>query len=238
MASRKVFPVFHDPGEIRYFVGHQTVARGISGARSTSRISGSFNVAARILIADDNALVRRALRRVLEQAGGWQILEAGNGKEAVEKAKQTAPDLVILDLAMPEMDGFASTREISKLLPGVPILLHTLYWSPRVALEALKAGARKAIPKSQSNAVIEAVHELLAPRAPRLLVLLQRRLTTSVVAPIHTLAESPPASDTPNADPLVLSEKADGQAPDLDVTHAGNYDAAPDAEDAKGRKIS
>jgi two-component system chemotaxis response regulator CheY len=118
---------------------------------------------ARILIAEDNAMVRGALRQVLEAAGGWEVVETANGKEALEQAQETRPDLVILDLAMPLMDGMTASREIVKLLPDVPVLIHTLYWSPRIEVEALKNGVRKVVQKSDSSAIVSAVVELLDP---------------------------------------------------------------------------
>lgn len=184
-------------------------------------------MAARILIADDNLLVRRALRTVLEQARDCQVFEAGNGKEAVDQAIRISPDLIILDLAMPEMDGFACTREISKLLPGVPILLHTLYWSPRVAIEALKAGARKAILKSQSNAVIAAVMELLPPKRPRLIALLNPSAAKDE-APSQLSAEYSSAAHTAELeDPARIAEEPVAERPEH--TRA-------DDEDQKERK--
>lgn len=117
----------------------------------------------RILIADDNALVRSALRSVLEVAGRWDVVETQNGKEAVEKAQEAKPDLIILDLAMPLMDGMTAARQLVKLVPEVPILMHTLYWSPRIEVEALRIGVRKIVPKSESSAIISAVLTLLQP---------------------------------------------------------------------------
>lgn len=123
-------------------------------------------MAARILIADDSAVVRTALRQLLTSVGPWEIFEAEDGKEAVEKAQELAPNLIILDLAMPVMDGLAAARELTKLLPEVPIVMHTLYWSPQVEVEALKAGARKAVPKSKSSSIVAVVQELLAAESP------------------------------------------------------------------------
>lgn len=119
----------------------------------------------RILVADDNALVRGALSQVLqsEGQGQWEMVEAENGEEALKRAKETKPGLVILDLAMPLMDGFRTARELGEILPGVPILMHTLYWSPRVELEALKVGVRKTVAKSDSSVLVSAVKELLVP---------------------------------------------------------------------------
>ncbi len=116
-----------------------------------------------ILIADDNALVRAALRQVLEDEKLGDIVEAEDGEEAILKAQETKPDLIILDLAMPFLDGFGTARELGRLLPGVPILMHTLYHSPRVEIEAMKVGVRKTVAKSNSSVLIAAVRELLTP---------------------------------------------------------------------------
>jgi DNA-binding NarL/FixJ family response regulator len=120
-------------------------------------------MASRILIVDDNALVRRALGQALEKTGRWEIIEAENGEVAIHKARETNPNLVILDLAMPVMDGIRATRALRIMLPGIPIILHTLHWSPRVVVEALKAGARKVVAKSDSVTILTAVRELLSP---------------------------------------------------------------------------
>jgi DNA-binding NarL/FixJ family response regulator len=120
-------------------------------------------VASRLLIADDNASVRRMLRALLETHDGWQICgDAENGLEAVAKAKELRPDLIILDLAMPVMDGLRAAREISAALPGVPILIHTLHNAPGVELEAKKAGARKIINKTEdADELLRAIEEAL-----------------------------------------------------------------------------
>src|ERR1700684_3819979 len=119
-----------------------------------------------ILIADDNALVRAALRQVLETTEPCVVIEARDGEEALVKAKEFKPDLIILDLAMPLMDGLRAARELGRVVPDIPILIHTLYWSPRIQVEALKVGVRKAVPKSESGVLISAVRELLATRTP------------------------------------------------------------------------
>ena len=120
-------------------------------------------VASRLLIADDNATVRRMLRALLETHEGWQVCgEAENGLEAVAKAKQLQPDVIILDLAMPVMDGLRAAREISSALPGVPLLIHTLHNAPGVELEAKKAGARKIINKTENaDELLHAIEEAL-----------------------------------------------------------------------------
>lgn len=118
-----------------------------------------------ILVADDNALVRAALRHVLENENLGRVVEAENGEEAILMAQEAKPDLIILDLAMPFLDGFGAARELRRLLPGIPILMHTLYHSARVEVEAMKVGVRKTVAKSNSAVLIEAVRELLPPVA-------------------------------------------------------------------------
>ena len=118
----------------------------------------------KILIADDNALVRKLLRIMLEGQKGWQICaEATNGSEAILKAQESKPDAVILDFAMPVLDGLDAAREITRTLPSVPILLFTLYDSPEMALAAKEAGVSRVLPKTASGLpLIQAVRDLLA----------------------------------------------------------------------------
>src|ERR1017187_9394387 len=113
----------------------------------------------RILIADDT--VRTALRQLLESVGHWEIIDVENGREAIAKAQELRPQLVILDLVMPVMDGLAAARELSKLLPEIPLLMHTLHWSPQVELEAQKVGVRKVVPKTDSRGLIAAIQQFL-----------------------------------------------------------------------------
>lgn len=134
---------------------------------SSSLAVADIQAPLRILIADDNALVRTAMREVLEGVGErWEVVEAENGRAAVAKAREINPDLVILDLVMPLFGGLAAARQISKVLPGVPILLHTLYWSEQVDLEAANAGVRKVVRKSDTPALISAVKEVVASISP------------------------------------------------------------------------
>lgn len=121
---------------------------------------------ARILIAEDNPTVRTALRSILQAAGPWEIIDVANGREAVAKAQEFNPQLVILDLVMPVMDGLAAARQISKLLPDTPILMHTMHWSSQVELEAQKVGVRKVIAKSDTRLLISTVEEILLTAAP------------------------------------------------------------------------
>ena len=124
----------------------------------------------RILIAEDSPSVRSALRSLLEDAsaavGSWEIVDVDNGKEAITKAKELKPDLIILDLVMPVMDGLKAARQLSKLLPDTPILMHTMHWSPQVELEARKVGVRKVVSKVDSTLLVSTVQQFLNPEPP------------------------------------------------------------------------
>jgi len=119
----------------------------------------------RILIAEDNPSVKNALRHLLEGAGPWEIIDVDNGKEAVAKAQELKPDLIILDLVMPVMDGLKAARRISKLLPQIPLLMHTMHWSPQVEVEAQGVGIREVVSKADSRLLVSTVQRLLAPEA-------------------------------------------------------------------------
>jgi len=101
-------------------------------------------MATRILIADDNEAVRGRLGELLATHDGWEVCgSVGSGREAVEKAVELRPSLIILDLAMPEMDGLSAAKEIGKRLPTVPIVIFTLHKFATIDLEAKKADSQR-----------------------------------------------------------------------------------------------
>ena len=117
----------------------------------------------RILIADDHESVLRGVRVMLEAHKDWSVCgEAVNGHEAIMKAVELRPDLIVLDFAMPDLDGLQTADEISKLLPGVQIVLHTIHGAD-VVLEANRHGISRVIQKAKSGALVSAVAELLNP---------------------------------------------------------------------------
>jgi len=105
----------------------------------------------RILIADDHEVVRRGLCTLLRAREGWEICgEATDGREAVEMAKQLQPDVVILDIGMPNLNGLAATRQLSQMDPSCRIIVLTITDSDQVIREALDAGARGFVLKSDA----------------------------------------------------------------------------------------
>jgi DNA-binding NarL/FixJ family response regulator len=106
----------------------------------------------RILIADDQPLVRKAIRVLLESRAGWKVCaEAADGREAVAKTKELSPDIVVMDLSMPHMNGLDATREIHSSCPQTQVLILTLYHFPELARAAQHAGAQGCVLKSDSN---------------------------------------------------------------------------------------
>jgi DNA-binding NarL/FixJ family response regulator len=105
----------------------------------------------RILIADDHDVVRSGIRTLLEGHPGWTVCgEARDGREAVAKVAELRPDLVVLDVAMPTLNGMDAARQILKVRPGTPILIFTLYESDELIRQVLEAGVRGFILKSDA----------------------------------------------------------------------------------------
>jgi len=116
----------------------------------------------RILIADDHEVVRKGLVALLQQQPDWQVCgEAADGREAVEKAQQLKPDVVILDIGMPSLNGLEATRQILKTNPGARILILTLHDSDQVVRDVLNAGARGFLLKSDAARDLVAAVEAL-----------------------------------------------------------------------------
>jgi len=116
----------------------------------------------RILVADDHEVVRRGLQVLLEAQPGWEVsAEAADGREAVEKAKELKPDVVILDVTMPILNGLEATRQILKADPKARVVILTVHESDQVVSEVLDAGARGYVLKSDAGrdlvAAVEAV---------------------------------------------------------------------------------
>jgi DNA-binding NarL/FixJ family response regulator len=105
----------------------------------------------RLLVADDHDVVRKGVRTLLEEQPGWEVAaEAADGREAVEKAKLVQPDVTILDLSMPELNGLEAAREILKTVQ-TKVLILTMYDSDPLIRQTLEAGARGYLLKSDAG---------------------------------------------------------------------------------------
>lgn len=106
----------------------------------------------RILVADDHSVVRTGLRTLLESEEGWEVCaEATNGREAVEKARELKPDVAVLDIGMPLVNGIEATRQMKKISPETEILILTMHDSESLIEEVLGAGARGYILKDDAD---------------------------------------------------------------------------------------
>jgi len=116
----------------------------------------------RILVADDAAFMRMMLKDILVKNGYEIAGEAENGLRAVEKYKELQPDLVIMDITMPEMDGIQAVREIRKINPDAKIMMCSAMGQQAMVIESIQAGARDFIVKPfQADRVIESVKKIL-----------------------------------------------------------------------------
>src|SRR5262245_22562750 len=121
--------------------------------------------AARILIADDHEVVRRGLRALLEAAGHTVCAEAGTGREAVRLAQETSPDIAVLDLSMPDLNGLEAARQLHAAWPRVAVLAVTAHDSEDLVRDVLAAGARGYMLKSDAATdLVVAVEHLLSGR--------------------------------------------------------------------------
>jgi DNA-binding NarL/FixJ family response regulator len=109
-------------------------------------------VTLRILIVDDHAVVRRGVRSLLESQDGWEVCgEATTGREAIEQSRRLRPDVVVMDLTLPELNGLDATRQILKDAPNSEVLVLTMHHSEELARSVLQAGARGYVLKSDAD---------------------------------------------------------------------------------------
>ncbi len=111
----------------------------------------------RIILADDHALVRSGIRVLIESMPDVEVAgEAGNGKEAIELASRTLPDIAVLDVAMPELDGLRATEVLTRDYPSVKVIILTMHHSPDLVMHALRAGAAGYIVKDAATSELAA----------------------------------------------------------------------------------
>jgi len=108
-----------------------------------------------VLIVDDNTLVRRILRQLFASQPDFDVRgEAGNGQEAIDKAQERQPDLIVIDLSMPVMNGLEASRALKRLIPDVPIIMFSEYCEALSEKEARAAGIAALVSKSEVSKLI------------------------------------------------------------------------------------
>ena len=114
------------------------------------------------LVVDDAIFMRTILKKMLEEAGYRVVGEAGNGAQAIEMAQQLQPDIVILDITMPEMDGIKAIEQILKVSPNSNIIMCSAMGHQAKVVEAIKAGAKDFIVKPfEKNRVLQAINNVI-----------------------------------------------------------------------------
>ena len=121
----------------------------------------------RILVADDHDVVRRGLKALLEEEAGWQVCgEAVNGRDAVNLAQNLQPDIAVIDLTMPDLNGLEATRQIRKVSERTQVLIFTMHHSESIIQDVLEAGARGYLLKDDGARNIATAVETLLRHQP------------------------------------------------------------------------
>jgi two-component system, NarL family, invasion response regulator UvrY len=116
----------------------------------------------RILVVDDNPAVRHYLRAILEQQAAWQVCgEARTGAEALNRVRDSRPDVIVLDFQMPDRNGLDIANEMNQAWPAIPILMVTVHMSNQLATAARAVGVRGACAKSDVGSIVQAVDAVL-----------------------------------------------------------------------------
>ncbi len=150
----------------------------------------------RIFLADDHEVMREGTRMLIERQPGWEVCGvAGAGREAVQKVTELQPDIVVLDLGMPDFGGLEAARQIKQTVPNTEVLIFTAHDSDELIQESFDAGAKSYVMKSQgAEHLIEAIEVCRQPQA-----LLHRGGFQGLVCQVPSLARDP--SDEPGSQP-------------------------------------
>lgn len=158
----------------------------------------------RILIADDHQLFRSGLRALLESRGFEVVGEAANGREAVQASSRLRPDVVLMDLAMPEMDGLNATRQLAAELPQVKVVMLTASEDDADLFEAIKGGAQGFLPKNLASEQLFSLLGGVIRGEPALTPSLARKVLSEFARPP---AAHPSRAHTATTDPDALTER-------------------------------
>jgi len=149
----------------------------------------------RIILADDHTIVRQGIKSLLEREGMQVVAEAADGREAIRHAEALAPDVVVMDIGMPTLNGMEAARELARCCPKVRPILLTQHDEPQYVSAALRAGVKGYVLKSQiTGDLVQAIQQVLRGQ-----VYLSPGISGSVMAALH--------SKTQSADPLTSRER-------------------------------
>jgi DNA-binding NarL/FixJ family response regulator len=147
----------------------------------------------RIILADDHLIVRQGLKSILEKESHTVVGEAGDGREAIRLAQELSPDIAVLDLSMPLLNGLDAAREIAKVSPQTRVILLTMHTEDPYVMEALRAGIRGYLLKTQAaQDLVQSIHEV-----SRGSMYLSPGISRAVVEAYLAKSELPPDPLTP-----------------------------------------
>lgn len=164
----------------------------------------------RILIADDHALFRDGLRSLLQSRGHEVVGEARNGRQAIELAQQLKPDLVLMDIQMPELDGVSATRELTAQLPDVKVVALTASEQNETLFDAIKAGAQGYLLKNLEADEFFALLDRANTGEPALTPNLARKLLQEFAKPSARPTAEPDADELTDREREVLELMVEG----------------------------
>ena len=161
----------------------------------------------RILIADDHEIVRQGLKSIITAQSDWEVVgEAITGREAVELSRQHKPNLVIMDIGMPELNGLEAARQILKQFPGMEILVLTMHESEQLIREVLDTGARGYVLKSDAGRDLVAAVDALRHHKPYFTTKVSEMVLTEYLRRgprVEELADAPRLALTPREREIV-----------------------------------
>ncbi len=145
--------------------GDPSQAQDSRDTGATSPIHRTGVKSLRILVVDDHDIIRRGLRQLLTARQGWEVCgEAKTGREAVSMAEQMKPDMVVMDISMPDLNGLEAARRIHKELPKTGILILTMHFSDQLVRDVVDSGARGYILKSDADKELVSAVEAISNR--------------------------------------------------------------------------
>ncbi|HEV2768259.1 MAG TPA: response regulator transcription factor, partial [Acidimicrobiales bacterium] len=160
----------------------------------------------RVLLADDHKILREGLRRSLEVQGLDVVGEAADGEEAIEMAEDLRPDVVLMDVTMPVLDGVEATRRIRQRLPEVRVVVLTMHADETTMARAIRVGADGYLVKDcSSDEIAEALRLVVAGQTP-----VSRQIATSMLAEVQALPPGGPEEVVSKREEEVLQLIADG----------------------------
>jgi two-component system response regulator NreC len=156
----------------------------------------------KVMLVDDHAIVRQGVRAVLTATGGFDVVgEAEDGREALGMARELAPDVVVMDLVMPVLNGIEATRQIKKAIPGTSVVVLTMHADEKYVFQALKAGASGYVLKSGPPSEIARAIESVQGGNPYFSPSISRKIMESY------LSEEEPEKALPKGERLTARER-------------------------------